>query len=270
MSTSTDQRSGATQRGALRSVALPVEHGGWALTLEPAVLGLFVAASGAGWCLAAAALVAFVARTPLKVVLVDRWRKRSLGRTVVAARVAAIELLALAVLVTAAAVLAASAFWWPLVVAVPLVGVELWFDMRSRSRRLVPELAGAIGVCAVVAMIVLAAGAESRLALGLWLILAARVITSIPFVRGQIAVAHHRPVAAGGLVLADVSALVVGVVAVGLEPSLVLGAVAIAAVVVFQRVTARRPVPRVAVIGVRQLLAGIAVIAATAIGVHVL
>jgi YwiC-like protein len=258
------------RRGALPSVALPVEHGGWALTLEPALLGLLVAASGAGWCLAAAALVAFVARTPLKVVLVDRWRKRSLGRTATAAWLAAVELVALGILVTAAAVFAAAPFWWPLVAAAPLVGVELWFDMRSRSRRLAPELAGAIGVSAVVAMIVLAAAVGSRLALGLWLILAARVITSIPFVRGQIAVAHQRPVAGRGLLTADVSALVIAVGAVALQPSLVLGAVAIAAVVAFQRVTARRPVPAITVIGVRQMVAGIVVVAATAIGAHVL
>lgn len=276
MSSSTVQRpsgrvtAGPERRGALRGVAVPAEHGGWALTLEPALLGLLIAASKAGWCLAAAALLAFVARTPLKVVLVDHWRKRSLDRTVVAAWVATIELLVLGVLAITAAVLASAPFWWPLLAAAPLIGVELWFDMRSRSRRLVPELAGAIGVCAVVAMIVLADGVESRVALGLWFLLASRVITSIPFVRAQIAIARQRPVATGGLVTADASALLVAAVAVGLEPSLIVGAIAIGALVVFQRVTARRPVPRVSVIGIRQMVAGVVVIAATAIGVHVL
>jgi hypothetical protein len=33
------------ERSRLRSVALPSEHGGWGLTLEPAVLGLLVAPS---------------------------------------------------------------------------------------------------------------------------------------------------------------------------------------------------------------------------------
>ena len=46
-------------------------------------------------------------------------------------------------------------FWVPLAVAAPFVGVELWFDMRSRGRRLIPELAGTFGIGSVVAAIVL-------------------------------------------------------------------------------------------------------------------
>ena len=52
-------------------MALPAEHGGWGLTLEPGLLGLLMAPSAAGVCVALAALVAFLARTPLKVVVVD-------------------------------------------------------------------------------------------------------------------------------------------------------------------------------------------------------
>ena len=43
----------------------------------------------------------------------------------------------------------------PLAVAAPLFAVELWFDARSRGRRLVPALCGAVGISAVVAVIVL-------------------------------------------------------------------------------------------------------------------
>ncbi len=255
-------------RGVLRSVALPTEHGGWGLTLEPAVLGLLVAASGAGWCLAAAALVAFLARTPLRVVLVDRRRHRSLERTTVATRLAAVEVLVLVVLVASAVTLSSSPFWWPLVVAAPLVAVELWFDMRSRSRRLVPELAGAVGVSAVAAMIALAGGASRPLATALWLVLAARVVTSIPFVRAQIARLHDRPVAPGGLLLADLGALVIAATAVVLEHSVILGAIAVVVLIVLQRLAARRPLPRVGVIGAQQMVAGFAVVVVTAVGVH--
>lgn len=256
-----------SRRGVLRSVALPTEHGGWGLTLEPAVLGLFVASSGAGWCLAAAALVAFVARTPLKLVLVDQWRHRRLERTVIAGRVAAVEVVVLVALVAVASVSATGPFWWPALVAAPLVVVEVWFDMRSRSRQLIPELAGAVGVCAVAAMIVLADGAGSRLALSLWLILAARVITSIPFVRAEVARIHHRRGAARSPLVADVAALAVAAGAVGIEPSVLAGAIAIIAVVVFQRLSARGPVPRVGVIGARQMAIGFGVVVVTGLGV---
>jgi len=256
------------RRGVTRAVLLPTEHGGWALTLEPAVLGLLVAASGAGWCLAAAALLAFLARVPVKVVLVDRWRRRSLDRTRTATVAAGLELVVLGGLIVAAAALAVEPFWWPLLLAGPLVGVELWFDMRSRSRRLIPELAGAVGVSAVAAMIALAGGSASRLALGLWLILAARVLTSVPFVRGRIAALHRRPVAAGGLVLADLAALVVAAGAVALARSLAAGAITVVVVVVLQRLSALRPPSRVGVVGVQQVAAGLAVVVITAVGVH--
>ncbi len=57
-------------------------------------------------------------------------------------------------------------FWWPLLAAAPLVAIKLWFDMRSRSRRLLPELAGTVGIGSV--------AAETALALGLWVAVAAR------------------------------------------------------------------------------------------------
>ena len=55
---------------------MPDEHGGWGLTAEPALLGLLVAPSWAGAALGIAAFLAFLVRTPLKLVLVDRWRGR--------------------------------------------------------------------------------------------------------------------------------------------------------------------------------------------------
>src|SRR4051812_40820253 len=86
-------------RSVWRSVVIPSEHGGWGLTLEPALLGLFVAPTLAGLAAAAAALLAFLARTPLKLVLVDRHRHRQLARTRAAARAAAVELVFFCVLV---------------------------------------------------------------------------------------------------------------------------------------------------------------------------
>lgn len=255
-------------RSVLRSVAVPTEHGGWGLTLEPAILGLLIAPSAAGGCLAVAAMLAFVARTPLKIVLVDRWRGRRLERTRVAGRLAAAELTLVAALVVAATVLADDArFWVPVAVAAPLVALELWFDMRSRSRRLLPELAGAIGICAVAAMIVLADGGDGRIAAAAWIVLAARAITAIPFVRAQIARLHDRPNPAALLVAADVTAIVAAVGAAWLEPSVAAGSVAVAAVVIVQRLSARGPVPRPAVLGARQLVFGLVVVAATALGV---
>jgi hypothetical protein len=122
------------QRSLLRAVAVPSEHGGWGLTAEPVLLGLLVAPSLAGAALAAAAVLAFLARTPLKAVLVDRWRHRRLPRTVLAERVSAVELLACGTLLTAAALQAGRAWWAPLVAALPLLVVEIWFQFAEALR----------------------------------------------------------------------------------------------------------------------------------------
>jgi hypothetical protein len=148
-----------------------------------------------------------------------------------------------------------------------LILMEAWFDVRSRSRRLVPELAGAVGVCSVASMIVLADGGSGRLAAGVWALLVARVVTSIPHVRAQIARLHGRPSSAAGAAAADAGALVAAALAVWVDHSLAAGAVAIVAVVAIQRVTARGPVPRPVVLGMRQMAMGLAVVVVTALGV---
>ena len=182
------------ERSTLRAVAMPTEHGGWSLTLEPVLLGLLVAWSWPGFALGLAAMLAFLARTPLKLVLVDRWRDRWLERTGVAARVATVELLALVTLVVIAGLGADERFWWPMLAAAPLVALELWFDMRSRSRRLLPELAGTVGIGSVAAAIALADGVAPGIALGLWIVIAARAAAAIPYARTQ-SVPHPRPAA---------------------------------------------------------------------------
>ena len=179
------------ERPRWRAVVVPSEHGGWGLTLEPVLLGLLIAPSAPGVALGLAAFVAFVVRTPFKLVLVDRWRHRWLPRTRLAAGIAGAEL---AVLVTLAVVAGRWSGWvWlvPVAIAGPLVVVEMWFDMRSRGRRLVPELCGSIGIASVAAAIAIAGGETGRLAVGLWLVIAARAVASIPFVRVQIDRLRH-------------------------------------------------------------------------------
>ena len=107
-----------------RQVAIPTEHGGWSLTAEPVVLGLLVAWSWPGAALGVAAMLAFVARTPLKLVLVDRWRHRWLDRSRLALRIAAVEIALIVVLGAVAAATSANGwFWVPLAAAAPLVGI---------------------------------------------------------------------------------------------------------------------------------------------------
>lgn len=256
------------ERSAWRTVALPAEHGGWGLTLEPVVLGLLIAWSWPGLAIGVAAFLAFLVRTPLKLALVDRRRHRSLPRTRLAERVAAVELLLIAALGVTSLIAAGPTWLVPVAIALPLVAVELWFDIRSRGRRLVPELAGACGIAAVASAIVLADDDRWRLAAAAWLVLAARAMCSIPYVRTQIARVRR---GASSLASADAFQLVGVVIAVAaavLEPQLWLGAAAVVAVAGAQALALRRPtVPPVKIIGVRQMGAGFAVVIAAAIGV---
>jgi hypothetical protein len=260
--------SPAKERGRIAAVAVPTEHGGWGLTIEPGLLGLLVAPSVAGLMLALAAVVAFLARAPTKVLLVDAFRRRRLPRTRVALAVAVFEVLVLAALVVGAALTATADHWWiPALVVVPLIAVELWFDMRSRSRRLIPELAGAVGIAGVTTMIVLADDGEAGLAIGLWVILAARAVTSITWVRGRIMALHGRPTDTQASAWADVTAAAAVGLAVAFRAELMVGAAAVVALIVIQRIagTGRPASPKR--LGLQQMAFGFAVVLLTAIGV---
>ncbi|MEZ5183793.1 MAG: YwiC-like family protein [Acidimicrobiales bacterium] len=252
-------------RSSLRAVAVPAEHGGWALSAEPGLLALAVAPSLAGLALAVAALVLFLVRTPARAVAVGRRRGRWTTREQVAARVAAVEVAALGALVVVAAALGEPGWWWPGLVALVPGALAASYEVRSRDRRLVPELAGAVAVVAVAPMAALAGGASTSLAIGLWLVLAARSTSSIPHAREQVGRVHGR--APTGTGRSDLVAIVLGAAAVLVEPALATGAASIVAIVIAQRALARRPVPRVAVVGATQVALGVAVVSLTALGV---
>jgi len=256
----------ARRRPAWRSVAVPSEHGGWGLTAEPVLLGLLVAPGLAGALVGLAALLAFVARTPLRVLLVDRHRGRLLERTVLARRILVGEAGVLAALVVVVVLSAAGPFWIPLAAAAPLVIAELAFDARSRSRRLVPELAGTVGIGSVAAAIVLAGGGTVATAVGTWTVVAARAVASVPFVRLQLARARGRPHRRWACDLAQAAAM--ALVGAGWLTGWIPGAaVAVVAVLAAtQAVLARTPPPRAAVLGAQQVVLGLTVAVTAALG----
>lgn len=265
--TATTAGTAAGDRSPLRAVAMPSEHGGWGLTLEPVLLGLLVAWSWAGLLIGLAVFGAFLVRTPAKLVGVDLRRGRRLDRTWLAARVASTETLAVTAAVTGATALAGWRWWWPLAAAAPLVAIEYWYDVRSRGRRLVPELCGAIGVAGAATAVAVAGGASARLAIALWMVLAARSIGSIPFVRAQIARARHGATETDGSDLAQVAsvALACGAVLVDTRAAAALAAVIAAAAM--QGLWSRRRPPAVTIIGMRQMAIGLALVLVTAAGI---
>ena len=257
---------------------MPAEHGGWGLTLEPGVLGVLLAPSLAGALLGLAALLAFLLRTPLRLVLIGRRRtgrppstSTSLARQRLATRIAGVELAGLVVAAVVAALLAADPLWWgPMLMAVPLLAVAVWFDVHSLSRHPIAEIAGSVAVAGVAAMGALAGGAAWPLAFGAWIVLVARVLTSIPHVRAQVSRIHGREAPALPTLVGDGAALVAASVAVVIEPALALGAVSIVGLIAVQQVTLRRPPRPARVLGVRQMLLGFTVVGTTAVGAWLL
>jgi len=248
-------------------VALPTEHGGWGLTLEPVLLGLLLRPSWVGLALGIAAFLAFVARTPLKVVLVDRRRRRWLPRSALALRIFLGEAVLLAGLSIVALVVAGPSWLVPVGLAAPLVALELWYDMRSRSRRLLPELAGAVGIAAVVAAIVMAGGGSVPLAFGSWLVLSSRSVAAIPFVRVQIERLHARPGAIRRSDLAQLAGGAVALAAVVVDQRIWLGALWVVAMLAGAVAAVRRPPVSAMRLGVAQVVAGLVLVGLTAVGV---
>ena len=256
-----------SERPVWRTVAIPTEHGGWGLTLEPVLLGVIIAFSWPGVAIGLAAFLAFLVRTPLKLAIIDRRRHRSLPRTGLATSVAILELAVLVVLV-ASGVAGAGARWLiPVALALPLFAIELWFDVRSRGRRLVPELCGAVGISAIAASIVIAGGGDGSLAVAVWMILAARSLASIPYVRTQIARTHRRPTSLPATDAFQFTGAGLAVLAVAVDDRVLVGAAVVMAAALAQSVVTRRAdIAAVKVIGLRQMAIGLAIVAATATG----
>ena len=258
----------AHARPTWRAAAIPSEHGGWGLTGEPILLGLLLAFSWPGLAIGLAAMLAFLARTPLKLAMVDRRRDRELERSALARRIGAAELVAITGL-GAAALLGAGWQWLtPVAVALPLFVVELWYDVRSRGRRLVPELCGAVGMGAIAAAIVIAGDGGVPLAVASWLILAARSIGAIPFIRTEILRLHRGTATTRSSDLFQLLAVVVATLAVVVDVDVFLGALGVLVIVGLHLLWVRRAtVPPAKVLGLRQMGLGFGLVAATVIGV---
>jgi hypothetical protein len=180
-------------RKTIRTVALPAEHGGWGFLLEPLVLGLLVAPSWWGGLLSLTALSMFLIHQPLRTVIKDRMKRLRLPRTIWGERfLVGYGLLAVLTLVLVL-LNAEPTFLIPLAIAHPLVLVQLYYDVRSESRELLPEICGGLALGAMAPAIALVDGWELGAALLLWIPLAARAVSSILYVRARLRLQKDKP-----------------------------------------------------------------------------
>jgi hypothetical protein len=257
----------ATDAVSYRSVALPVEHGGWGLLLEPLALGLALSPSRAGAALSLAAIAAFLARHPLKLVLADRRRGARYPRTALAERAAA-AYSAVAVLGGGVALAAFPAAAVPLLLAAPLGAWQLWYDAQHRGRRLAPELMGSVALGSTAAAIALAGGRPPAMAAALWTLMALKAVTSVLYVRARLRLERAQQAGVEGALAAHVAALAVtaALVALGTAPALALAAFGLLTLRAMHGLSSRRRRLQPREVGLRELAYGVLAVALIAAG----
>jgi hypothetical protein len=165
---------------------VPAEHGTWFFVLEPIVIGLLAAPSGAGAAITLAALLGATARQPLKIALADRTASHTYPRTKVASALAAALLATSLVALAIAVVLGRGSWWLPIIAAAPFVALQLAYDARRAGRGLVPELAGATAAAALAPTLVAADGWPVSTWLGLWALVAMKAVSATIYVRARL------------------------------------------------------------------------------------
>lgn len=174
-------------RKTIRSVALPAEHGGWSFWLEPVLLAMLVAPSGTGIALVILSLASFLIRQPLKIAWIDLRKKKLYARTRVG-----VGFVGLYGLIAGLAFLASLAGGGlpviaPLIPAYIVALLQVWlFDIRGNSRHWMPEVLGASVMSVFAVSIALAGGWAIENALMLSLIIIARAIPTIFYVRARL------------------------------------------------------------------------------------
>jgi hypothetical protein len=170
----------------LRTIAFPVEHGGWGFLAEPLLLGLALAPSWAGLSIAFATVAAFLVRHPAKLYWRNRHRLGLPPRFRIARRFA---VLYAGLALGGFAIALALAGWRslaPFLMLSPLLAVYGAFDAQNKARRLLPELTAPMGLAASAPAIALAGGWGWTGAWVLWVLLQARSVPSILYVRARL------------------------------------------------------------------------------------
>ena len=207
-----------TAKTRLKSVALPSSYGSWSLVSEPILLGLLAAPSWPGLLLAFVGFLSFLLNQPLKIILTDHQRGRQYARTRLALRVAFVYLLLTALCLVVLVWLVGLQPLLPLLLAVPFLIIFVVYDSRP-GRSWQAELSAPTGFSAISAGIALAAGWDLAPALALWVVMIARSVPAVLYIRARLRLAKGKQANSGPAMGAHMLALVV--VALLVIPALV-------------------------------------------------
>ena len=175
-----------TRKVNLRSIALPAEHGGWGFLIEPMLLGLLVAPTWQAAMLCISVFAFFLVHQPLKLAVKDHQKDRRIERTIYAERFATAYALIGVFTLLVVAMNSDPIFLLPFGVALPMGAVQLYYDARNRSRAVASEVSGGLALGSTATAIALIGGIDVLSAFILWVLLAARVIPAIIYVRARL------------------------------------------------------------------------------------
>jgi hypothetical protein len=172
------------------SIFLPKEHGSWSLALEPVMLGLLIAPSSAGMALAGTAIAGFFARRPLKAAFGPHAPNRRWSARLTLIMFAGLVLTGIAETVLLTTQLAL----WPLLLALPLGAMFVYFDARGDSRATAAELAGSSAFAVLPAAMATLAGWSTYAALSLATLAAVRSVPTVLTLRAYLRMSKGKPV----------------------------------------------------------------------------
>jgi hypothetical protein len=241
-------------------VVRPKEHGSWSLVLEPLVLGLLAAPSGAGLALAIAVMAMFFARRPLRMLATEPEPTR---------RAPAVRAVAVCLGVGVAAWVVAVALrsfaWLPWLAPTAIGGAAfLYFDLRRAGREQAAEIAVSAAFAWLPAAFAAMSGLSTYSACALGAVMIARALPTVLVVRATIrARKANRAPSALPLAVALVAVAGVGWLArSGLAPWLAFVAVCALAVRAFLLLVWPRPTLRASTIGMIEAVLGAAYVLA--------
>ncbi len=252
----------------LKSIAFPTEHGGWGFLAEPVLLALLVAPSAAGVAIGISTVAAFLIRHPSKMFWRNRRRLDVSPRYLIARNFT---------LLYGAIAIAGFAFavWTagpepilPFLILSPLMAVYALYDASNKGRHLFPELVAPMGLAASAPAIALAAGWGWPEAWALWLILEARAVPSILYVRARLRLERGQEIDRIPSTLSHLAAIAVGAALwwIDLAPLLPVVALTILFVRSVRGLSAGRRKAKAKEVGFSELGFGLGYVLTTAIG----